>query len=142
MKNLFVPYEIALKLKEKGFNEPCFAYYTLAHTRDEYRFHIVGERLDGYTDWYVNYVGCGLTNTELNRNPSGRLNKCFTAPIYQQVVDQFMEEHLIFINVKCEKWLHTFCGCIENDDGFIETEDTNDYYKAYDAAIIEAIELI
>lgn len=30
MENLqkeFVPYELALKLKELGFNEPCFAYY-------------------------------------------------------------------------------------------------------------------
>jgi hypothetical protein len=26
MKHLFVPYELALKLKEKEFNEPCFAY--------------------------------------------------------------------------------------------------------------------
>ena len=27
MKHLFVPYEIALQLKEKGFREECFAYY-------------------------------------------------------------------------------------------------------------------
>ena len=27
MKHLFVPYEIAKQLKEKGFNEPCLAYY-------------------------------------------------------------------------------------------------------------------
>jgi hypothetical protein len=24
----FVPYELALKLKEIGFDEPCFGYYT------------------------------------------------------------------------------------------------------------------
>lgn len=27
MQEQFVTYEIALKLKELGFNEPCFAYY-------------------------------------------------------------------------------------------------------------------
>jgi hypothetical protein len=27
MKHLFIPYELALKLKEKGFNEPCFGFY-------------------------------------------------------------------------------------------------------------------
>ena len=27
MKHLFVPYEMALKLKEKGFNEPCLALF-------------------------------------------------------------------------------------------------------------------
>ena len=26
MQHLFVPQELALKLKEKGFNEPCFAW--------------------------------------------------------------------------------------------------------------------
>lgn len=28
MKHLFIPYELALIAKEKGFNEPCFAYYS------------------------------------------------------------------------------------------------------------------
>jgi hypothetical protein len=27
MKEQFVPYEIALKLKEKGFDEPCLGYF-------------------------------------------------------------------------------------------------------------------
>jgi|31_taG_2_1085359.scaffolds.fasta_scaffold04619_4 hypothetical protein len=27
MKNEFVPYELAIKLKELGFDEPCFGYY-------------------------------------------------------------------------------------------------------------------
>jgi hypothetical protein len=27
MESLFVPYEIALELKELGFDEPCFAYF-------------------------------------------------------------------------------------------------------------------
>jgi hypothetical protein len=28
MKNEFVPYELALKLKELGFDEPCFVFWT------------------------------------------------------------------------------------------------------------------
>lgn len=28
MNHLFVPYELAVKLKEKGFNEPCLAIFT------------------------------------------------------------------------------------------------------------------
>ena len=27
MKELFVPFDIALRAKELGFNEPCFTYY-------------------------------------------------------------------------------------------------------------------
>lgn len=30
MEEQFVPYEIALKLKKKGFDEPCFRYYYTA----------------------------------------------------------------------------------------------------------------
>lgn len=32
----FVPYEIAKKLKEKGFNEPCFGYYHLDNGDDSF----------------------------------------------------------------------------------------------------------
>lgn len=33
MKNLFVPYEIAKQLKEKGFNDSCFGgYYPFKNT--------------------------------------------------------------------------------------------------------------
>ena len=28
--NHFISYELALNLKKMGFNEPCFAWYTLA----------------------------------------------------------------------------------------------------------------
>ena len=31
MKHLFVPYELALKLKEKGFNEECLARWFCAN---------------------------------------------------------------------------------------------------------------
>lgn len=31
MKELFLPYEESLELKNLGFNEPCFAYYDLEH---------------------------------------------------------------------------------------------------------------
>ncbi len=36
MNKEFVPYEIALKLKELGFNEPCFAMWTKGLSEFEY----------------------------------------------------------------------------------------------------------
>jgi hypothetical protein len=50
----FVPYELALKLKELGFNEPCFGYYfTLNGTdwnfADNYEFYQIDDQLNiGY----------------------------------------------------------------------------------------------
>ena len=35
MESLFCPYELALELKELGFDEPCFAFYGLS--RDDYK---------------------------------------------------------------------------------------------------------
>lgn len=35
INNQFIPYELALELKELGFDEPCFAFYGLS--RDDYK---------------------------------------------------------------------------------------------------------
>ena len=54
MNNLFVPFEQALHLKELGFNQECFGYYTLAEVRDyknnglDIRNEIVLNTLNGY----------------------------------------------------------------------------------------------
>lgn len=70
LEHLFVPYEIALKLKEKGFKETCFGLYDdikVLHTNKKYVF----------------------VEDELN----------IIAPLYQQVVDWFREKHKINFNV-------------------------------------------
>lgn len=81
MKHLFVPYAIALALKEKGFDEPCFGFH------------------------YVYFKG---DNVELKIEPNGRTNaafikadakSCCLAPVYQQVVDWFRDKHSIYIAV-------------------------------------------
>ena len=33
IENEFIPYEQALALKELGFNEPCFGWFTFGHLR-------------------------------------------------------------------------------------------------------------
>lgn len=66
MYNQFVPYDIAIELKNIGFNEPCFAYY-----------NSVDKQL-GYC-----YPHAWHTNKEEKRFP--------TAPLYQQVFHWFKE---------------------------------------------------
>ena len=46
MEKEFIPYELALKLKELGFDEPCFGLYHICNTEElkdefecEYFFH-------------------------------------------------------------------------------------------------------
>lgn len=116
MKHLFVPYEIALKLKEKGFDEPCFKVY------DNQSFLQEEEVMD-----------------EL------KLEKIL-APLYQQVIDWFREKHNLLIYAVPFKdhaadvndpleWNWT----IHNKD---VGRGLNDYYEALTKAIREALKLI
>lgn len=66
MKNLFVPYEIALIAKEKGFNEPCLAEYDLLDKQLEL-----------------------IDSLEF---PSKNLKNNLCAPLYQQIIDWLVNE--------------------------------------------------
>lgn len=75
LQELFVPYELALKLKEKGFNEPCLSYYfddTLKHPSE-------------------------LTTTESQDKCQYITTIGILAPLYQQVVDWFRIKYTIDI---------------------------------------------
>jgi hypothetical protein len=83
MTEQFVPYEIALTLKEKGFDEPCFATYN--HE----------QKLDG------------LPLYDMENNPTNALeytwinskvhNSICCAPLWQQVIDWLREKHSLDI---------------------------------------------
>ena len=75
MKNLFVPYEQALQLKELGFNEPyCFGYY------------------DGEQD---NKLIPALPLTMINT-----LNGDIDAPLYSQAFRWFREKYNLIMHIQ------------------------------------------
>lgn len=115
LKDLFVPKEIAIELKEIGFNKPCFA----CHSSNDIRF------IKASNVWSEN-----INESEVY------------APTYEQVKNWFMEKHLIFITVNCEKWLHEFKGQVETSDAIIDTEMYHDYNEAFKSAIKAAIPFI
>ena len=75
MEKEFVSYEIALKLKELGFDEPCFTYYH--NINGNIRTGIVISIHNAWT-----YAGTKKLETTL-------------APLYQQVFRWFREKKLI-----------------------------------------------
>lgn len=95
MREQFVPYEIALKLKEKGFDEPCLlqeGYIFSYFGESKYRFH---SQLTG-----------GPFGTDLkgkkNSDLKGELPKYkdwVLIPLWQQVIDWFRTKHNIDISV-------------------------------------------
>jgi hypothetical protein len=147
MNNLFVSYEISLKLKEKKFDKLCLAYYQHIKESIQNVSFIIGKR-----DKYTKIV-------EENGDVV-----FVSAPTYQQVVDWFREKHNLVLDVFQE--LETYEG-LEFDEpqgdpyytGFWEVdiskykkyEETHivevkqvykDYYEAWDKAITEALKLI
>ena len=118
MKNLFVPYELALKLKEKGFDERCFNYYKengMLHEVDVY-------------------------------HPKMMVRTECVAPLYQQVVDWFREEHGYHIEVEIgTQEFSYFIYNILKDRKETGTETVyfnGSYYQALIKATEESLKLI
>jgi len=143
MKNLFVPYEIAKQLKEKGFNDGCLGRYEQKSENGniQFRFNL------NFEDTFCNH-----------NDGDSELIIC-SSPLYQQATDWFESKHKILITSQKEpfgKWIaliindyekiHIGFGNktvysnhidINNDyEGFI------DKYDALNKAIEEALKLI
>lgn len=135
MKDLFVPYEIALKLKELGFNEPCFGYYCKHRNTVVIPDQETLDKLEAFLDIFP-----------VTSQNHFRYQSCL-APLYQQVIDWFREKHNIIIN-SVPIYIHHAIGLVKLDcyiphcfGDFLE-EEYDTYYKAFDAAIEKAINLI
>jgi hypothetical protein len=74
MKKEFVPYELAVKLKTLGFDEPCLAVFN-----DSKQFRINSES----TNWNDNVKNGDTTSS----------------PLYQQAFRWFREKHDLFISI-------------------------------------------
>ncbi len=69
MKDLFVPYEIAVIAKEKGFDEPCLGYYSDSHKL------------------YLTDNTNGFENSILSVSNRVRNENLISAPLYQQIIE-------------------------------------------------------
>lgn len=96
----FVTFEIALKLREKGFREECIAYYhtdgELLYNRDQYRGGNYKSLLRSYNSLPKNPIGCEQID----------------APTISQVMKWLREEKKLHIELwtvgkKPIKWCHT-----------------------------------
>lgn len=76
MKHLFLNKELSLVAKEKGFDEPCFAFYN----EEELIRHL-----------FRNIEQC--RNSEVDG---------IAAPLYQQIIDWFIKKYFINITIHYE----------------------------------------
>ena len=118
MKKQFVTYEIALKLKELGFDEECLGYYTITNKGLLYPYNM------------HEYIY--------------RKDFLCAAPLWQQAIDFFREKHNIWIQIEMEYYdgITYNYVIIQNNGKVINFEDEfHEYYEAREQAILKAIEL-
>ena len=136
MEKEFVPYEIALRLKELGFDERCFAIFY------QEKF------MNGHIEPYVwNLVNSIKTNSDCNSID------IVTAPLWQQVIDWFDNKNIIigidinpgtlFYRVHLYKRYYHNPGRLVIRKYFLSGEFNNFISKeeAREQAILKAIEL-
>ncbi len=124
MKKEFAPYELAVKLKELGFNEPCFGFY-----------------LEDGTWTPASYSREGTvypSNTDL-------LPEWCAAPLYQQAFRWFREKHEVFGIVNFGT--NDFTFNIYNSDGLgLLTKESLAFNGAYEevelACLTKLIEIV
>jgi len=130
MKELFIPYELALLAKLKGFDKKCFGFFK--HENNQLR---VESTNDSIARAYV------------------------IAPIYQQITDWFRDIHGIHVNAdllpNVKKYRATFVPLSFTPKSFTSHKEYykerekfstinkfDDYYEALNEAIKEAFKLI
>ena len=106
MNKEFIPYEQALELKELGFDEPCFGWFTNSCLR----------------------IGSVVENKHVQGEDET------LAPLYQQAFKFFREKHSIFPNVSYEgKFMNTFEILNEKGDDYNSGERFS-YHDTYEEA--------
>jgi hypothetical protein len=128
MNNEFVSYEIALKLKELGFDEPCLTYYY--ELTSNLRTHL----------------GVDINNAWTY---SGNKKLGFTlAPLYQQVFRWFRNKYGIDFNINTiysrynENTSKKYSGFIDNKTVFTNVGFYDTYEEAQKECILNLISII
>ena len=116
MEKEFIPYEQALALKELGFDEPCFGYYT------------------GDKKHLLIRPNMGRRNEDLN-------DIVCTAPLYQQAFRWFREKHNFHHYIepihRNSKIQYEYCVVNSSEDAKEFNED--DIISTYEEAELECI---
>ena len=129
MKKEFVPYKLALRLKNLGFNEPCFGFYQKEYVEDT-PFMVDDDnqyRLTGYRT---------CKNSEIPEHYT-------SAPTFSQAFRWFREKYkLINIMEYYNEWNYEILRIDENISELQDDLDIDYIYKGgtYEEAEIDCLE--
>ena len=131
MQREFVTYEIALGLKELGFDEECFAIFFRTILNN-------GRTVNYISDYWESPFYKNRTNSESNSVD------IVSAPLWQQVVDWFIEKHgMIILPFMFDEFREDYFSYrIIRRQGDINVHyPYKSYYEAREQAILKAIEI-
>jgi hypothetical protein len=123
----FVTYEIAVKLKEKGFNERCLAYYT----KDSDFFYNTSYGLE------VEYAF-----KSFNSRPNHICGKRIDAPTISQVLKWLREEKHLHIHIEYIFSEDTLWICEVQIVGSYERFYPDSDFNSYEEAAITGIKYV
>jgi hypothetical protein len=120
MTKEFVPYDSALKLKELGFDEPCFVLYKASNNNQ------------------LAYAPHGITtNSQLSQGDSNNI----AAPLFQQAFRWFREKYHIIGEPKYKGGLTTKTSWYDYIIySNIDWKEDNKQYKTYEEAELACLD--
>jgi hypothetical protein len=121
MEKEFIPYELALELKELGFDEPCFMFYEQGTSSKYLQKGIVDDYWGDYSeprDW-----------NSIPHKPYKPFCQCISAPLYQQAFRWFREEYGLFSNLD----VIDNCATFYYEYQMVNHKDTEFYHDGHQA---------
>jgi len=119
MEKEFVPYELALKMKQLGFDEPCFGYYNsngkFKTKQDEYELYLICN-----SKW---------------------ISPSCSAPTWQSAFRWFREKYKLYLNIESQKNESGFWVYITNNTDYLLDIETKTYEEAELECVKKLIEI-
>ena len=132
MNEDFVPFELAKKLKEKGFREECLSYYTSEYT-------LYNNTICLTDDKYLCLSEIDYEEFLKSNNEETRWENICDAPTISQVLKWLREEHVFHVEILRKKYNGWEYFIQLNDASYVYH---NNGYESYEAAAIAGIEYV
>ena len=133
IENEFIPYELALELKELGFVEPCLGYYTSTgyfNSKKELKWR----------KWQFSYNFQPITNKHLTWKDSKTENvQQVVTPLYQQAFRFFREVKLIECFIKSKYVQRENVGFYFGIDDYEKRDYYSNTYFSYEEAELKCL---
>jgi len=130
MEKEFIPFELSLKMKQLGFDEPCFAFYNYNSQLCRY--------MNPDKDWN------NLNHQQL-KNSKITIPNTHTAPTFSQAFRWFREKYNLHINKTGNNYFTSFNMTESKIEvlSFVRYTDTENHYEEAElACLIKLIEIV